>query len=315
MVSKSTAKESIVIKDLKKEYQGVKAVKGVSFSVKKGEIFGFLGPNGAGKTTIINCITQLASITSGTIIVNGYDVITDYLDARTQIGLSPQDLNFDIYFSVLNTLIYQAGYFGIKKNEAKKRALKLLKEFGILDKKNELFRELSGGMKRKLSIIKAIIHEPQILILDEPTAALDVDSRYELWEFIKKLNKSKGITIFLTTHYIEEAEKLCERICIINKGEIIKLDTTEKIMDELSQNIITIYLEKETNLPTAIKKYKYEYNNRKLEIKVAKKDQNKVLREVLKILEDAGAGVVNFGLEQEKLENIFRRLVHSEGSK
>jgi len=315
MVSKSTAKESIVIKDLKKEYQGVKAVKGVSFSVKKGEIFGFLGPNGAGKTTIINCITQLASITSGTIIVNGYDVITDYLDARTQIGLSPQDLNFDIYFSVLNTLIYQAGYFGIKKNEAKKRALKLLKEFGILDKKNELFRQLSGGMKRKLSIIKAIIHEPQILILDEPTAALDVDSRYELWEFIKKLNKSKGITIFLTTHYIEEAEKLCERICIINKGEIIKLDTTEKIMDELSQNIITIYLEKETNLPTAIKKYKYEYNNRKLEIKVAKKDQNKVLREVLKILEDAGAGVVNFGLEQEKLENIFRRLVHSEGSK
>ena len=315
MTSKSTTKESIVIKNLKKEYSDVKAVKGVSFSVKKGEIFGFLGPNGAGKTTTINCITQLSSITSGTILVNGYDVVTDYLDARTQIGLSPQDLNFDIYFSVLNTLIYQAGYFGIKKNEAKKRALKLLKEFGILDKKDELFRGLSGGMKRKLSIIKAIIHEPQILILDEPTAALDVDSRYELWEFIKKLNKTKGITIFLTTHYIEEAEKLCERICIINKGKIIKLDTTEKIMNELSQNIISIYLEKETNLPTAIKKYKYDYNNRKLEIKVAKKDQNKVLREVLKILEDAGAEVVNFGLEQEKLENIFRRLVHSEGSK
>lgn len=301
--------DSIVIKNLKKNYGSVQAVRNISFSVKKGEIFAFLGPNGAGKTTTINCIVQLSSFTSGKILVEGFDVEKDYLDARKQIGLSPQDIQFDPLFKIIDVLTYQAGYFGIPMKKAKVRAEKLLKDFDLYDKKNQTMRELSGGMKRKFSIIKALIHEPQILILDEPTAALDVDSRYEMWEFIKKIKK-QGITIILTSHYIEEAEKLSDRVGIINKGKLIKLDKTSKILEDLSQNVITIYFDEKINLPVAFNKFKYDFSDRKMDITVSKKDQSKVLREALKILEEAKITVHNFNVHQDNLENIFRRLVN-----
>ena len=232
--------DSVVVKNLVKNYKDVKAVKNISFSIKKGEIFGLLGPNGAGKTTTINCITQLSTMTSGKILVNGFDVNKNYVEAKTKLGLSSQDIKFDIYFSVLDILTYQGGYYGIPKKKAQVRALKLLKDFNLYDKRNEQVRHLSGGMKRKFSIIRALMHSPDVLILDEPTAALDVDSRYELWDFVKKLNK-QGITIVLTTHYIEEAEKLCDRVCIISNGKILKLDKTSKMVDELSRNKIIFY--------------------------------------------------------------------------
>ena len=301
--------DSLEIINLKKSYGKVKAVDNISFSVMQGEIFGFLGPNGAGKTTTINCITQLSTIDSGKITVNGFDVVKDYLDARTQIGLSPQEIQFDPFFKIFDVLVYQAGYFGIKSKDAKKRAEKLMKEFGLWEKRNTTMRALSGGMKRKFSILKAIMHEPKILILDEPTAGLDVDSRYELWDFIKKLNKN-GITIILTTHYIEEAEKLTHRVGIINKGKIIKLDDTSKIVDDLSQNIISIYLEKETKLPKEFKKFNFKQEGKKIDINISKKLQSKILRESLKILEDNNIVVENFNVQQDNLENIFRRLVN-----
>lgn len=301
--------DSLEIKKVRKSYGKTKAVDNISFSVKQGEIFGFLGPNGAGKTTTLNCITQLASIDSGKISVNGFDVVKDYLDARMQIGLSPQEIQFDPFFKIFDILVYQAGYFGIKSKDAKKRAEQLMKEFGLWEKRNSTMRALSGGMKRKFSILKALMHEPKILILDEPTAGLDVDSRYELWEFIRGLNK-KGITIILTTHYIEEAEKLTGRVGIMSKGKIIKLDKTSKIVDELSQNIITVYLEKESKLPNEFTQFNFTYSNNKIDLKVAKKDQSKILSKALKMLEDNKIHVQNFNVQQDNLENIFRRLVH-----
>lgn len=299
---------SIQVSNLVKKYGNIEAVRGISFEIKKGEIFGILGPNGAGKTSTINCICQLASITDGTIKVNGHDVVKDYVEAKKQIGLSPQELQFDMYFSLLDILIYQGGYFGLRKEAAKKRAITLLKEFNLYHKRDVTTREISGGMKRKLSIIKALMHQPSILILDEPTAGLDVDSRYELWGFIKKLKKS-GITIILTTHYIEEAEKLCERLCILSKGKIIKLDKTKKITDDLSHNILNFELAEDSKMPVKLKKYSFKYKNKKLRVMTSKKEQQHNLNEVMSILIKAKIKVKNFSIEQDSLENIFRRLV------
>ena len=300
---------SVEIKGLTKKYGDNIAVDDISFEVKKGEIFGFLGPNGAGKTTAINCICQLSSFSIGEIKVEGFDIKKHYLDAKRMIGLSPQDIQFDPFFKILDVLVYQAGYFGIPAKKAKKRALKLLKDFKLIDKKDVTIKELSGGMKRKFSIVKALMHEPKIIILDEPTAALDVNSRYDLWDTIRSLNK-KGITIILTTHYIEEAEKLSDRVGIINKGKIIKIEETSKLLDDLSQNVISIYFEDHINLPKDFKKFKYEYKERRLDIIVSKKDQSKILREALKILEEAKVDVQNFSVKQDNLENIFRRIVN-----
>lgn len=299
---------SIEIKNLVKKYGNLTAVDNISFHVKKGEILGFLGPNGAGKTTTIQCITQLSTITSGKIIIEGFDIAEEYLEAKKMIGLSPQDIFFDPYFKIMDVLVYQAGYYGVPAKKAIKRAEKLLKEFELWDKRDKTMRELSGGMKRKLSIIKALMHEPKILILDEPTAALDVNSRLELWENIKSLNK-KGITIILTTHYIEEAEKLSNRICIVNKGKIIKMEDTSSIMQELSQNVIKIHLDESKELPKEFNKFKYSYDGTEIRITVSKREQGEVMREAIRLLEEDKIRVRNFSLEEDKLENIFRRLV------
>lgn len=295
----------IEIKNIIKKYDSFLAVDNISLKINKGEIFALLGPNGAGKTTLINCITQLSNITSGSIKVNGCDNKTNYLEARKQIGLSPQEFLIDPYFTIIELLTYQGGYFGLAKKEAKKRAIKLLKEFNLFEKKDSKLKELSGGMKRKISIIKALMHKPEVLILDEPTAALDVDSRIELWSFIKKLNENK-ITIILTTHYIEEAERLSDRVAIINKGKLVKLDKTKNILDNLSQNLIIIHTKKDSNP----KDFKYEKEKNKLIIKTSKKDQSKKLREVLKKLEQQKIDVENFQIKQDNLENIFRRIVN-----
>ncbi|MFT4282920.1 MAG: ABC transporter ATP-binding protein [Candidatus Woesearchaeota archaeon] len=297
--------DAVTIKNLTKKYELTTALDNVSFNIKKGEIFGFLGPNGAGKTTTINCITQLANPTSGKIKINGFDTNKDYLEAKKQVGLSPQDLQMDVYFSILEILVYQAGYFGIPSKKAKQRALELLKEFGLEHKKNSKIRELSGGMKRKISIIKAIMHNPKILILDEPTAGLDVDSRIDLWKFVKKLNK-KGMTIILTTHYIEEAEKLSDKIAIINKGKIAKLEKTKKIIDDFSINVIEVEVE---NKDVELKGFEYEKKGRKIIIKTSKKNQSKTLDKVLLELKKKKK-IINFSINQDSLENIFRRIVN-----
>ena len=219
--------DAITIKGLKKTYNGVEALKGINFSIKEGEFFALLGPNGAGKTTTINILTGLTNKTSGEVLLFGKDVVKDYKEARALIGLVPQEFNFDRFETVYNILSYNAGYFGIPQKERPAKIKKVLEQLNLWDKKDAQAQELSGGMKRKLMIARALIHEPRIIILDEPTAGVDVETRKAMWRYFKKLNK-EGVTILLTTHYIEEAEELCERVAIINKGQIVALDYKKK---------------------------------------------------------------------------------------
>jgi ABC-2 type transport system ATP-binding protein len=221
--------DAILIKKLVKTYPSAEALKGVSLNIKEGELFGLLGPNGAGKTTLIQILTGLCNKTSGEVHLFDKDVYKDYQEARALIGLVPQEFNFDIFEKVYNILFFNAGFFWIPKKEREARIKKILIDLNLWEKKDVQARALSGGMKRKLMIARALMHNPKILILDEPTAGVDVETRRSMWEYFKKLNK-EGTTILLTTHYLEEAEYLCERIAIINKGKIIKLDTTEKLL-------------------------------------------------------------------------------------
>ncbi len=211
-----------------KRYGAFTAVDGISLRVEAGEFFGFLGPNGAGKTTTINAIVGLARKSSGAIRIFGYDNERQWREARSLIGLSPQEYNFDRYLSIRDVLIYAAGYYGLRGPEIGERADVLLERFGLTSHAHLEYTKLSGGQKRRLSLARALIHEPKLLILDEPTAGVDVELRIELWEWLRVLN-AEGLTIFLTTHYLEEAEELCRRIAIIRAGRIV----TEKPTDEL----------------------------------------------------------------------------------
>jgi ABC-2 type transport system ATP-binding protein len=204
-------------------------VDGVSLHVEAGEFFGFLGPNGAGKTTTINAIVGLAQRTSGSIRIFGYDNERQWREARRLVGLSPQEFNFDRYLSLRDVLIYSAGYYGLRGKEVAQRADALLERFGLTSHAHLEYTKVSGGQKRRLSLARALIHEPKLLILDEPTAGVDVELRLELWDWLRRLN-ADGLTIFLTTHYLEEAEQLCRRIAIIRRGRIVTERPTEELI-------------------------------------------------------------------------------------
>jgi len=209
------------IEHLTKRYPtGVEALHDVSLDVETGEFFGLLGPNGAGKSTLIHCTTGLAQPTSGDIHIFGHDAIDHYADARQAVGLAPQELNLDWFLTVEETLDYHAGYFGMPRRERRERAKELLETFSLVEKRDERTRTLSGGMKRRLILARALMHRPRLLILDEPTAGVDIELRLELWHYVQRINQ-EGTTILLTTHYLEEAEQLCDKIAFINKGEIV----------------------------------------------------------------------------------------------
>jgi ABC-2 type transport system ATP-binding protein len=213
--------KALHIEDLTKRYAtGVEALHCVSLDVDAGEFFGLLGPNGAGKSTLIHCATGLAQPTSGTIRVFGHDAIGDYGEARQAVGLAPQELNLDWFLTVEETLDYHAGYFGMPKRERRERARELIETFSLADKRNERTRTLSGGMKRRVILARALMHRPRLLILDEPTAGVDIELRLELWHYVQRINQ-EGTTILLTTHYLEEAEQLCDKIAFINEGKIV----------------------------------------------------------------------------------------------
>lgn len=230
---------AIAIRNLVKRYGTLTAVDGVSLEVAEGDFFGFLGPNGAGKTSTIHCLVGLAAITSGHVSVLGHDVVADYRAARRLIGLAPQEFNFDRYLSIRETLIYSAGYFGIPQRECKARADDLLRRFDLWDKRDKDFTRLSGGMKRRLSIARALIHQPRILVLDEPTAGVDVELRLELWQFLRAAN-AEGLTIFLTTHYLEEAEELCNRIAIIDRGRIVAHESKASLIGRMAGHTLKV---------------------------------------------------------------------------
>ncbi len=222
---------ALQIEDLVKRYPtGTEALRGVSLSIEAGEFFGLLGPNGAGKSTLIHCTTGLAAPTSGAIRVFGHDAIDNYQEARLAVGLAPQDLNIDWFLTVEETLDYHGGYFGMGRRDRKERAAELLDAFSLTDKKDERTRTLSGGMKRRLILARALMHRPRLLILDEPTAGVDVELRLELWQYVQRIN-AEGTTILLTTHDLEEAEQLCDRIAFINGGEIVAQGTNAELAE------------------------------------------------------------------------------------
>jgi ABC-2 type transport system ATP-binding protein len=232
--------QALAIDGLVKRYGDFTAVDGITLSVPEGEFFGLLGPNGAGKTTTINAIVGLATITAGSIRLFGLDVVHDWRAARRMVGLSPQEYNFDRYLNIRDVLIYQAGYYGLQGPAIERRADALLEQFGLESKAKQVYTRLSGGMKRRLTIARALIHEPRLLILDEPTAGVDVELRIELWAFLRELNRN-GTTIILTTHYLEEAEELCSRIGIIEAGNLVALENTRKLVG--SRTLQDVFLE------------------------------------------------------------------------
>ncbi len=223
------ADSALHIEDLFKRYPtGVEALRGVSLDIAPGEMFGLLGPNGAGKSTLIHCTTGLAQPSGGAIRVFGHDAIDDYGAARQAVGLAPQEPNLDWFLTVEETLDYHAGYFGMPKRERRERAKELLETFSLTEKRDERTRTLSGGMKRRLILARAMMHRPRLLILDEPTAGVDVELRLELWHYVQRINE-EGTSILLTTHYIEEAEQLCDRIAFIAEGKIVGEGTSEEL--------------------------------------------------------------------------------------
>lgn len=247
--------QAIEVTDLKKTYgTGVEALKGVSLSVEEGDFFALLGPNGAGKTTIIGILTSLVNKTSGDAKIFGASIEHDPSVAKTYIGVVPQEFNFNIFEKVIDIVVTQAGYYGIPRSEALPRAEQLLKDLGLWDKKDTMSQMLSGGMKRRLMIARGLIHQPKLLILDEPTAGVDVEMRLGMWDFLKKLN-AEGTTIVLTTHYLEEAEALCRNIAVINKGTIVINESMKGLLESRGHaSLEQIYLDlikKEEEAPAA----------------------------------------------------------------
>ena len=287
---------AIHIQNLTKNYDEVKAVNGINLEIAQGSFYGLLGPNGAGKSTTIHCVTGLTTPSSGSIQVLGKDVIKDYREARRLVGLSQQDIHIDPYFTIDEVLVYQAGYFGIPSKQARKRSEELLRRFGVWDKRDVIYRKLSGGMKRKVEIAKALVHQPKILILDEPTAGLDVQTRKELWEFITEQNQKHGLTVILTTHYIEEAQALCERVGIIKDGRIIQEQATDELLKEFSNKILVAHYQ---NKPKSFKGAK-QTNNTLTYTLAADEDES----QVLKRLANAGS-IKTLETRSQSLEEVF----------
>ena len=231
------------VEKLKKTYStGVLALDGVSLEVGAGKFFGLLGPNGAGKTTLINSIVSLARPDSGSVEVFGRDAYEEFREARRMIGVSPQEINLDKFLTVEETMLYHAGYYGVPKNKARERAGELLERFALTDKRKQRVNTLSGGMKRRVLFARALMHDPKVLFLDEPTAGVDVELRYKLWGYIRELNHA-GLTILLTTHYLEEAEALCEEVALINGGKIAAQGTSAELKERYgAASIEEVYL-------------------------------------------------------------------------
>lgn len=292
------------ITNLTKQYGELDALKGINLSIKEGEFFALLGPNGAGKTTAIGIISGLVNKTSGSVHIFGHDNLEDYKKARSLVGLVPQELAFDPFFTVEEIMDLQGGYYGISKKTRKKRIEKLLRQFDLHTKAKVNIRKLSGGMKRRLFIAKALIHNPKLLILDEPTAGVDVELRKETWKHMQKLNK-EGLTILLTTHYIEEAEQLCDSIAVINHGSIIACDKTENMLNYLHEETIYITVDK-PRIPKALKKCNVTLENSTLKITF---DKDSISYDTLfKTLQSEGMKITSINIKKPSLEDVFLHL-------
>jgi len=307
-------KNILEIDEVNKIYRNsVKALDSIKLDIKEGEIFSLLGPNGAGKSTLINSICGIVNFNSGTIKINGYDNVKEYRKARQITGIVPQELYLESFETVWKNVNYSRGLFGKPKNH--RYIEDLLKLLSLWDKKDSKIKELSGGMKRRVLIAKALSHEPKLLFLDEPTASIDVELRKETWNIVRKLNKN-GTTIVLTTHYIEEAEELSSRVAIINDGKIILVDETDKLIKKLGEKSINIELKnKISNLNDNLKnKYNLEVNKNILNFKYNIKEDNIDLTQMLNEIENNGYQIKDFTTEQSSLEEIFIKLIKEDKS-
>ena len=291
------------IKNLKKTYKnGAIALKGVDLSVKQGDFFALLGPNGAGKSTVIGIISSLVNKTSGQVEVFDHDLDNSHNAVRMDIGLVPQEFNFNIFERVGEILINQAGYYGINRADASKRAEKHLKQLELWDKRFVMAKELSGGMKRRLMIARALMHEPKLLILDEPTAGVDIEIRHTMWEYLKKVN-AEGTTIILTTHYLEEAESLCDNIAIIDKGITIEQTDMRSLLDRLHIETFILYLGSAIDTAPDCNDFPVcLIDGSTLEVDVSDK-QN--ISDLFTLLKTAGINVISMKNKTNRLEQLF----------
>lgn len=296
---------ALEIKDLRKVYgTGVEALRGIDLTVEEGDFYALLGPNGAGKSTTIGIITSLVNKTSGKVNVLGYDLDTDLVRLKQQIGLVPQEFNFNPFETVQQIVVNQAGYYGVSRKEALKRSEKYLKQSDLWEKRNERARMLSGGMKRRLMIARALMHEPRLLILDEPTAGVDIELRREMWTFLKELNQN-GTTIILTTHYLEEAEMLCRNIGIIQKGELIENTTMKSLLAKLQFETFIFDLDGHDKAPK-IKGYTSTLvDENTLEVEV---ERNQGINEVFNQLTQQGIKVLSMRNKSNRLEELFLKI-------
>ncbi|HFG1601574.1 ABC transporter ATP-binding protein [Vibrio cholerae] len=299
---------ALEIEQLKKTYAGgFEALKGISLQVKKGDFYALLGPNGAGKSTTIGIISSLVNKTSGKVTVFGYDLDSQLELAKQQLGLVPQEFNFNPFETVEQIVLQQAGYYGVPKALAKERAKKYLTQLDLWEKRSERARNLSGGMKRRLMIARALMHEPQLLILDEPTAGVDIELRRSMWEFLKQIN-AQGVTIILTTHYLEEAEMLCRHIGIIQRGELIENTTMKSLLGKL--HVETFVLDVDGNAPIAPLQgvVKQQMVEGSLEIELEK---SQGINHVFTQLTEQGVKVLSMRNKVNRLEELFVSIVNS----
>ncbi len=300
----------IVISNLSKVYEnGFNALKKINLNIKKGEILAMLGPNGAGKTTLISIICGIVKPTSGKVTVENFDIIDHYRETRSRIGLVPQELTLEQFETVFNNVSYSRGLYGKKPNP--NHIEKVLKQLSLWDKKDLILRQLSGGMKRRVLIAKALSHDPQILFLDEPTAGVDVELRQEMWKVVKSLRET-GVTIILTTHYIEEAEAIADRVGVINQGELIIVEEKKELLKKMGHKTLTVQLQEEVKeIPDSIKKYNLTIGNDKISLNYTYNLQEKQtgITNLLQDIKDSGLKLKDLKTEQSNLEKIFVTLV------
>lgn len=300
---------AIEIKNLRKKYpSGPEALKGINLTIKKGEFFGLLGPNGAGKSTTISIICSLTNKTDGQVLICNEDIDKNWEKAKQYIGVVPQEFNFNIFETCLHIVVNQAGYYGVPARVARPRAVELFKALGLSDKINTQAGRLSGGLKRRLMIARALIHNPEILILDEPTAGVDISLRRSMWAFLEKMNRD-GLTIILTTHYLEEAEALCKRIAIIDQGTIIENDSTDNLLRKVHSETFVLYCDLIETPELSLNGFDLKKNDETtLEANLVK---GQSITELVKQLADKGITVQRIRNKANRLEEMFVKLVNA----
>ncbi len=293
---------AIQITDIKKKYPNLQALDGVSLSIEQGEFFGLLGPNGAGKTTLISIIAGLNRADSGHVSVMEHDVVTDYRAARRQLGVVPQELVFDPFFTVRETLRMQLGYYGLKKNDA--WIDEIMENLDLTNKADTNMRALSGGMKRRVLVAQALVHKPPVIVLDEPTAGVDVELRQTLWKFIGRLNR-EGHTIVLTTHYLEEAQALCSRIAMLKAGKVVALDTTKALLEQVAGSQLKLRLSG-APLPDTLRPLQIASESSYISLRI---NHSNEIEPILATLRLAGCCIDDLQLEQADLEDVFLQIM------